>query len=147
MTNGGTDNSDWVEEPAVDCGGETSGTLFRRCFALMGIKIVSPMDGSTRKKTSVDAYGEMMREAKIWKTYGRSRFKIQGPSEDGLYMVDTAHDLGNGLSFQSHWTTLEKGKELVAYKACKYFADPNPYAVSWLVKSYVKYVEKQRRLQ
>ena len=88
------------------------------------------MDGSTKNKTSVGAYGEMMREAKIFKTYGRSGFKIQGPYEDGLYMVDTAHDFGDGLSFQSHWTSLEKGKELVAYKACKYFGFPNPYQIS-----------------
>ena len=88
-----------------------------------------------------------MRNTNMFKMHERSRFILQGPNEDGLYMMDTAHNFGNGVSFQRNWTTLERGKELVAYKARKYFADPNPYAVSWLVKSEIKYVEKQRRLQ
>ena len=87
MTNGDNVNPDWVEEPAVDCGGETSGTLFRRCFALMGIKIVLPMDGSVRRKSSVDAFTEMTRNAAVFKSYGRSRIKIQGPDDNGLYKV------------------------------------------------------------
>ena len=147
MTNGDTDDSVWVEEPAVGCGRKTSGMLFRRCFALMSIKIVLPMDDLTRKKTSFDAYREMMRNTNMFKMHERSRFILQGPNEDGLYMMDTAHNFGNGVSFQRNWTTLERGKELVAYKVCKYFGYPNPYPVSWLVKSDVNYVEKQKRLQ
>ena len=147
VTKSDTDDADLVGIPAVDYDGETNGTLFRRCFSLIGIRITSPMDGSKRNRTSVDAYGEMMRTAKIWKTYGRSSFRIQCPNEDSFYLVNTAHDFGHGLNFQSHWTTLEKGKELVAYKVCKYFGFPNPYPVSWLVKSDVAYVEKRNRLQ
>ena len=104
------------------------------------------MDGIIKKRNSVHAYTEMMRAAKVFRTYGKSRFKIHGPNEDGLFLVETDHNFGNGLLFQSHWTLVEKGKELVAYKACKYFGFPNPYPVSWLVKSDVLYLQKQQQL-
>ena len=83
--------------------------------------------------------------SEYFKTYGRSRFKIQGPDGKDLYKVDTTHDFGNGLNFGGHWTTLEKGKELLTYKVCSYFG--YPYPVDWLVKSYVDYARKQRKLQ
>ena len=103
------------------------GILFRRCSALMDIKIVLPMDGLVRKRNSVDAVTEMMSDIRIFKTYGMSRFKIQGPDDKDLYKVGTAHDFVNGLNFGSHWTTLEKGKELFTYKVCRYFG--HPYSV------------------
>ena len=143
MTNEDTGDSDPVEDPAVGCGGKTCGILFRRCFALMDIKIVLPMDGSVRKRNCVDAFTEMMRDIRIFKTYGRSRFKIQGPGDRDLYKVDTTHDFGNGSNFGSHWTTLEKGKELFTYKVCRYFGYPNP--VEWLVKSNVDYARRQQK--
>ena len=65
VTKSDTDNADLVEEPAVVYDGETSGALFRRCFSLIGVRITSQMDGSKRNRTSVDAYGEMMRAAKV----------------------------------------------------------------------------------
>ena len=90
---------------------KSSAELFRRCFKVMGAKMIRPIDGSVQRKNSVDAFVEMMQAAKIWKRYGRSRFKVEGPNEKGLYLVNTAH----GFRKFRIWESLDysgKGKDI-----------------------------------
>ena len=111
-----------IENSPANLAAEGRQRLFWRCFQKMRLNILCSVEGKVRKRNSVHAYCEMMRAAKIFNVYGSSRFKVEGPNDEGLFLVETAHDFGNGLKFQSHWTTVDKGKELVAYQACKYFA-------------------------
>ena len=82
----------------------------------------------------MDVYCKMLREAKLFRRSGRSRFRVRGPFRDGLneyYEVQTADVFADGETFLTLCESIELGKQEVARKALRHFDYPNPYEIKW----------------